>query len=102
MEKVAENEETYLNSSQKRPPRIRSGGSGICCCVPQCGSASYDKHKLNSGIGFFIFPENVPFSKFGKILLVSIEGKGGAILLKSRKQRAFVNFISRQKRSKFP
>ena len=51
-----------MNSSQNRPPRITSGGSGISCCVPQCGSASYDKHKQNSGIGFFKFPESVaPF-----------------------------------------
>ena len=67
MENVAENEETYLNSSQKRLPRITSGGSGIYCCVTRCAGASCDIHKQKSGIGFFKFPENV---------LVSIEGEG--------------------------
>ena len=42
------------------------------------------------------------FTKFGKRLLVSIEEKGVLILLKSRKQCIFVNFISREKRSKLP
>ena len=101
MENVAENEETYLNSSQKRLPRITRGGSGIHCCVTRCGGASYDIHKQKSGIGFFKFPENVALSKIWKYLLVSIEGDGALILLKSRKQ-VFVNFISRQKRLKFP
>ena len=63
MENVAENEETYWNSSQERPSRITSGSSGIYSCVPRCGSASYDKHKQKSGIGFFKFPENVALFK---------------------------------------
>ena len=63
MENVAENEETYLNSSQKRLPRITSGGSGIYCCVTRCAGASYDIHKQKSGIRFFKFPENVTLSK---------------------------------------
>ena len=50
MENVAENEETYWNSSQERPSRITSGSSGIYSCVPRCGSASYDKDKQKSGI----------------------------------------------------
>ena len=50
MENVAENEGTYSNASQKRPPRITSGGSGICCCIPQCDSASNNKHKQKSGV----------------------------------------------------
>ena len=66
MQNVAENEEIYLNSSKKSPPRITSGGSGVYCCVPQCGSASYDKHRQNSGIGFFKFLENVGLSKVWK------------------------------------
>ena len=102
MENVAENEETYLNSSWKRPPRITSGGSGIYCCVPQCGSASYDKHKQKSGIGFFKFPENVALFSVWKKTIGQHRRKGALILLKSRKQRIFVNVISRQKRSKFP
>ena len=61
MESVAENEETYFNSSQKRPPRITSSGSGIYCCVPQCGRVLYDKYKQKSDIGLFNFQENVAF-----------------------------------------
>ena len=63
MENVAENEETHLNSSQKRLPRITRGGSGIHCCVTRCGGASYDIHKQKPGIGFFKFPEYVALSK---------------------------------------
>ena len=63
MENVAENGETYLNSSQNRPPRITGGGSGIYCCVRQCGSSLYDKH---SGIGLFKFAENVVLFKVWK------------------------------------
>ena len=40
MENVPENGETYLNSLQKRPPRINSGSSGIYCYIPQCRSTS--------------------------------------------------------------
>ena len=101
MENVAENEETYLNS-QKRPPRITSGGSGIYCCVPQCGSASYDKLKQKSGIGFFKFPENVALFKVWKKTIGQYRRKGGADTFETRKQRVFVNFITRQKRLKFP
>ena len=60
MESVAEKGETYMNSSQKRPPRVQR--SGIYRCLPQFGSPSYDKHKQKSGIGFFKFTENAAFS----------------------------------------
>ena len=58
MENVPENGETFMNSSQKRPPGVISGGSGNYCCVRQFGSGSYDKHKQKSGIRFFKFTEN--------------------------------------------
>ena len=43
------------------PASVTSGGFGIYCCVPQCGGASYDKHKQKSGIAFFKSTENVAF-----------------------------------------
>lgn len=58
MENITENKETYLNFSQKRLPRFTSGGSGIYCSVPQCGSASYNKYKQKLGIRLFKFSEN--------------------------------------------
>ena len=78
MENVAENGETYLNSSQKRPPRITDGGSGIYCCVPQCGSALYDKHKQKSDIGLFKFPENVALFIVWKKTIDQYRREGGA------------------------
>ena len=78
MENVAENEETYLSSSQKRPPRITRGVSGIYCCVPHCGSASFDKHKQKSGIGFFEFPEYVALFKVWKKTIGQYNMKGDA------------------------
>ena len=102
MEKVSENKETYLSSSQKKIPRITIGGSGICCCVPHYGRTSYYKHKQKSGIGFFKFPENVALFKVLKKTIGQCRREGGSGTLKTRKQRVFVNFSSRQKRSKFP
>ena len=78
MENVALNEEIFLNSSEKRPPRITSGGSGISCCVPQCSSASYDKHKQKSGIGFFKFAQNVALFKIWKKAIGQYRREGGA------------------------
>ena len=49
--------ENYLNSSSKRPKKVSSGGSGVYCCIPQCGSATYDRDGKKSGIGFFKFPK---------------------------------------------
>ena len=92
MENVAENEETYLNSSQKRPPRITGGGSGIYCCVPQCGSASYDKHKQKSGIGFFKFPENVALFKVWKKTIGQYRRKGGADTFEIKKTTRICEF----------
>ena len=92
MENVAENEETYLNSSQKRPPRITGGGSGIYCCVPQCGSASYDKHKQKSGIGFFKFPENVALFKVWKEAIGQYRRKGGAGTFEIKKTTRICKF----------
>lgn len=33
-----------------------SGGRGQYCCIPECGSARYDRHKNKTGIGLFTFP----------------------------------------------
>ena len=54
-----------MNSSSKRPKK--SGGSGVYCCIPQCGivcgSATFGRDERNSRIGFFKFPkEKVEFS----------------------------------------
>ena len=85
MENVKENGETYLNSSQKRPPRITGGGSGIYCCVRQCGSSLYDKHKKNSGIGLFKFAENVALFKVWKKTIDQYTREGGADTFETKK-----------------
>ena len=92
MESVAENEETYFNSSQKRPPRITSSGSGIYCCVPQCGSALYDKYKQKSDIGFFNFPENVALFKVWKKAIGQYRRRGGADTCKIKKTTRICDF----------
>ena len=102
MENITENKETYLNFSQKRLPRFTSAGSGIYCGVPQCGTASYNKYKQKLGIRFFKFSENFTLFKVWNKTLVSIKGNEKLILFKSSKHHMFMNFISRQKRSKFP
>ena len=89
---MALNEETYLDSSQKRPPRITSGGPGIYCCVPQCSSASYDKHKQKSGIGFFKFPENVALFKVWKKTIGQYRRKGGADTFEIKKTTRICEF----------
>ena len=61
--------ENYLFSTRQRPKKVLSGGSGIYCCVPQCGSATYDKEGNKSGIGFFKFPkEPTRFNSWKRII----------------------------------
>ena len=92
MEDNALNEETYLNSSQKRPPRITSGESKIYCCVPQCGSVSYDKHKQKSGIEFFKFSENVTFFKTWKKSIGQYRRIGGIDTFEIKKTMRICEF----------
>ena len=51
-------EKTYPGTSQERPAEILRGGSGVYCCVPACGSATYNNLKEKSGIGMFKFPKD--------------------------------------------
>ena len=46
----------YLNSSKKQPEKVMKGGRGLCCCVPECGSAYYNSKGEKSGISLFKFP----------------------------------------------
>ena len=92
IENVSLNKETYLNAFQKRPPRITSGGSGIYCCVPQHGSASYGKHKQKPGIGFFKFPENVALFKVWKKAIGQNRRKGGADTFEIKKTTSICEF----------
>ena len=48
--------ELYANSSKLRPSELDGGGRGLYCCIPLCGSASYDRLMNKSNIGFFKFP----------------------------------------------
>ena len=99
MENVAESKETYLNSSQKRHPRITSGSSGIYCCVSQCGSASYNKDKQKSGIGFFKLPENVALFKAWKKTIGQYRRKGGANTFEINKTTHICEFPGKRDQS---
>ena len=92
MEKVSENKETYLSSSQKKIPRITIGGSGICCYVPHYGRPSYYKHKQKSGIGFFKFPENVALFKVLKKTIGQCRREGGSDTFENKKTTRICEF----------
>ena len=47
---------SYSNSAVPRPDEAGSGGRGIYCCVPMCGSSQYDNHKTKTNIALFSFP----------------------------------------------
>ena len=92
IENVSLNKETYLNAFQKRPPRITTGGSGIYCCIRQCGSASYDKHKQKSEIGFFKCPKNATLYKIWKKTIGQYRRKGGADTFEIKKTMHICEF----------
>ena len=74
---MTEERELYPGSSQSRPIEIESGGSGIYCCVPQCGNATYNAQDQRSGIGFFKFPKDTKLRKSWVRVLSQHRRKGG-------------------------
>ena len=46
---------SYATSSKSRPNEVDGGGRGVYCCIPLCGSATYDRFMLKTEIGFFQF-----------------------------------------------
>lgn len=53
-------EETYFQSSKKRPLKNFSGGYGKYCCIPGCKSATKDFNMDNTGISLFQIPSTEP------------------------------------------
>ena len=102
MESVEENEEPtriFLRKDLQELLVIALGHTAAYLSLVMLHTRKIIKNQALDSLNFL---KMRPFSKFGKRLFVSIEGKGALILLKSRKRRVFVNFISRQKRSKLP
>ena len=78
--KMADDSEThYLMSCKTRPSEVKAGGSGVYCCVPTCGSATYcGQNKTKTGIGFFTFPKNPELRRKWKSSIGRYRWKGGA------------------------
>ena len=77
--KMAENSENlYLKSHKTRPSEVKAGGSGVYCCVPMCGSATYDQNKERTGIGLFTFPKDPEMRRKWKSSIGRYRRKGGA------------------------
>ena len=55
-----EKEETYFQSSKKRPPKNYLGGYVKYCCIPGCKSATKDFNMENTGISLFQIPSTEP------------------------------------------
>ena len=53
----------YALSSKEKPKELDGGGSGVYCCIPLCKSATYDREKNKTGIGFFKFPKRPDINK---------------------------------------
>ena len=47
---------SVVNALTSRPEGNMPGGRGQYCCIPDCGSAKYDRRKTKTGIGLFKFP----------------------------------------------
>ena len=45
---------SYATSSKSRPNEV---DGGVYCCIPLCGSATYDRFMIKPEIGFFKFPD---------------------------------------------
>ena len=45
-------------SSSKRPEKLTKGGRGSYCCIPNCGSATYNTNREKTGIALFTFPKD--------------------------------------------
>ena len=45
-------------SSSERPEILTKGGRGSYCCIPNCGSATYNANREKTGIGLFTFPKD--------------------------------------------
>ena len=58
---MQDNMESYANSSLRRANELDGGGRGLYCCIPLCGSASYDRDMKKTNIGFFKFPDDNKF-----------------------------------------
>ena len=62
---------SYATSSKERPKEIDGGGRGTYCCgcVPECKSASHDRDKNRTSIGFFKFPNDPDLQRtYGQLL----------------------------------
>ena len=56
----------------------QKGGRGQYCCIPDCGSSRYDKHKIKTKIGLFKFPiKNKSLMRSWKKTVKNVRRKGG-------------------------
>ena len=67
----------YASSSKEKPKEIDGGGTGIYCCVPLCKSATYDRDKNKTGIGFFKFPKRPDVHKKWSSIIKQYRRSGG-------------------------
>ena len=98
---MAENSENlYLKSHKTPPSEIKAGGSGVSCCVPMCGSATYDQNKNRTGIGFFTLPKDPEMRRKWKSSIGRYRRKGGADKFQVRNTTVVCEFHFRPKEIK--
>ena len=60
-------------SSKSRPNEVDGGGRDVYCCIPLCGSATYDRFMIKTEIGFFKFPDEKKYPVLRKKWISTIK-----------------------------
>ena len=79
---MASNLKQSKTSSDERPTggNPRTGGRGMYCCIPECGSSQYDRNMNKTNVALSSFPKKEKsqlFTNLGVTKYTSLEEKVG-------------------------
>ena len=94
---------SYATSPKSRPNEVDGGGRGVYCCIPLCGSATYDRFMIKTEIGFFKFPDEkkypvLHYVRSGFRPSNNFVGKEVTTRFKLSRQQRFASFILNQRK----